>query len=135
MDKFFDIVKEVRPDVKVHAFGITVLKVLERYPFTSCDSTSYIQTAINGSIFTECLGPVKLSAKTEKDPKHFAHYDEQRKNLVLQEVEKYGYKIEDLATSHNSRLHFNVDYFIRWQKNFKFKEVKKVRKGSLLANV
>lgn len=135
LDNFFKLIKEIRPDVKVHAFGITVFKVLERYAFTSCDSTSYIQTAINGSIFTECLKrPIKVSTNTEKDPKHFKHETAQIQKLVLDEIEKYGYKMEDLATSHNSRLHYNVDYFIRWQKSFKYEEKKKVYKGSLLKN-
>ena len=107
----------------------------QRYPFTSCDSTSYIQTAINGSIFTECLKkPIKVSQNTKKDPKHFIHLPNDLNNLVLQEVEKYGYKMEDLANDVSSRLKFNVDYFIRWQKSFKYEEKKKVLKGSLLAN-
>jgi queuine/archaeosine tRNA-ribosyltransferase len=135
LDTFFDIIKEVRPDVKVHAFGITVISILERYPFTSCDSTSYIQTAINGSVFSEDLKkPVKVSSKIVKDPLHYTHFADNMKEVFLKEVERYGYNVEDLSNDVSARLKFNVDYFMRWQKNYKLKTDKKVKKGSLLGN-
>ena len=125
----------MRPDVKVHAFGITVMSILERYPFTSCDSTSYIQTAINGSVFSEDLKkPIKISEKTVKDPVHYTHLPENLKEAFLNEVTRYGYTVEDLSKDVSARLKFNVDYFMRWQKNYKLKTDKKVKKGSLLGN-
>ena len=41
------------PNVKVHAFGITVPKILQNFPFYSADSTLWLQAAINGYILAE----------------------------------------------------------------------------------
>lgn len=132
LNNFFRTIKKERPDVKTHAFGITVLKLLESYPFTSADSTSYLQTAINGGIFTECLGRmIKISEQTVKDPQHYKHKDSHIKELVEQEIEKYGYTVEELEKSFRSRFRFNIDYFLRWQKNYKYVKKPRMRKRLL----
>ena len=133
LDTFFKVIKEERPDVKTHAFGITVLKLLESYPFTSADSTSYLQTAVNGGIFLECLngGMIKISNQTIKDTQHYKHKQQEVKDLIDKEIEKYGYTVEDLAESFRARFRFNIDYFLRWQKSYEYKPVKKVVRKKL----
>ena len=130
LTEFFHVIKQERPDVKTHAFGITVLKLLETYPFTSADSTSYLQTAVNGGIFLECLNKmIKISIQTKKDPLNYLHMDPKLKQIINEEIEKYGYTVEELQDSFRSRFKFNIDYFIRWQKNYEFKgNTKTVRK-------
>lgn len=132
LDKFFEIIKQKRPDVKTHAFGITVLELLEQYPFTSADSTSYLQTAINGSIFTNAVGVVKLSDRTLKDPKNFEHKPDQYKQLVEDEIKSYGYDINELKESFRVRLRYNVDYFVRWQESYTYKPRTKIKRKSLI---
>lgn len=128
LDKFFDIVK----DRKVHAFGITVLDILESYPFTSADSTSYQKVATMGGIFLECINrAIKISKSTTKDGTHFIYQDKYIKDLILQEIEKYGYNFEQLQDSTNRRIEFNVDYFMRWVSNYQYKPNKKPKKKSL----
>lgn len=39
------------PKVKIHGFGITSLQLMRRYPWYSVDSTSWVVTGRNGSIF------------------------------------------------------------------------------------
>ena len=52
--KCFNIIKKSsNPSVKTHAFGMTSKWILERYPFTSADSTSWLMTGANGNIMTE----------------------------------------------------------------------------------
>ena len=133
LDTFFKVIKEERPDVKTHAFGITVLKLLESYPFTSADSTSYLQTAVNGGIFLECLNGrmIKISNQTIKDTQHYKHKQQEVKDLIDKEIEKYGYTVEDLAESFRARFRFNIDYFLRWQKSHEYKPVKKVVRKKL----
>lgn len=53
IDKCFEIIKKSsNPNVKTHAFGMTSLNILEKYPFTSADSTTYLMAALNGEICT-----------------------------------------------------------------------------------
>lgn len=122
LDKFFAIIKDKYPSIKVHAFGVTVFDILESYPFTSADSTSYQKVATMGGIFLECInGVIKISTNTITDNNHFNYVDEYKKQLVLNEIIKYGYTLQDLQTSTNKRIEFNVDYFMRWQNNYKYK--------------
>lgn len=61
---FDEIKKSSNPDVKTHAFGMTNLKTLSRYPFTSADSTSWALTAVNGGIMTK-WGVIGMSAQSK----------------------------------------------------------------------
>lgn len=132
LDTFFEIIKKERLDVKTHAFGITVLKLLEQYPFTSADSTSYLKTAINGGIYVECLNKmVKISNQTKKDPLNYEHCDNQIKSLIKEEIVRYGYTEEELKESFRARFRFNIDYFLRWQKSYEYKPKTKVKRKKL----
>ena len=128
LDKFFDRVNKIKPDTKVHGFGITVPHILEQYPFYSADSTSWLKTAINGSVFIEALGgvSVSISDRTKKDKGHIIYKDEHTKQIIKNEIEKYGYNFEDLEANFRPRLRYNVDYFLRWQKNYKYEPRQKI---------
>lgn len=132
LDQFFKIIKVEYPEVKTHAFGITVLKLLEKYPFTSCDSTSYLKTAVNGSIYVECFTKtIKISKQTIKDPLNYLHLNDHLKEIIEKEVKQYGYTIEELQESFRSRFKFNIDYFLRWQKKYKFEQKDSIKKKKL----
>ena len=133
LDKFFDILKQIKPDTKVHGFGITVPHILEEYPFTSADSTSWLKTAINGGIFLECMGgnTVNVSERTLKDKSNYIYKDDHTKQTIKEEVEKYGYDLEDLKVNFRPRLRFNVDYWLRWQSQYKYEPRIKVKKKGL----
>lgn len=61
---FSEIKKSSNPNVKTHAFGMTNLKTLEKYPFTSADSTAWALTAVNGGIMTP-HGVIGMSAQSK----------------------------------------------------------------------
>ena len=72
---------------------------------------------------------IKISIQTKKDPLNYLHMDPKLKQIINEEIEKYGYTVEELQDSFRSRFKFNIDYFIRWQKNYEFKgNTKTVRK-------
>ena len=130
LDTFFDILKG--SNVKTHAFGITVLNLLEQYPFTSADSTSYQKIATMGGIFLESLNTtIKISTSTLNDNNHYQYQKEDIKKLINEEIEKYGYNLQDLQTSTNRRIEFNVDYFTRWAENYQYKPRQKTTRKAL----
>ena len=130
LDTFFDILKG--SNVKIHAFGITVLNLLEQYPFTSADSTSYQKVATMGGIFLESLNTtIKISTSTLNDNNHYQYQKEDIKKLINEEIEKYGYNLQDLQTSTNRRIEFNVDYFTRWAENYQYKPRQKTTRKAL----
>lgn len=130
-NEWFEIVfrmigQSSNPNVKTHAFGMTSLPVLERYPFTSADSTSWIMTGANGGIMTP-NGTVVISEKQKDNPQHIIH----QTNAEIEEVKalckKYKFKFDELATSYQERCKFNIAYLMDWCKNYTFKgtEIKK----------
>ena len=130
LNTFFDILKG--SNVKTHAFGITVLNLLEQYPFTSADSTSYQKVATMGGIFLESLNTtIKISTSTLNDNNHYQYQKEDIKKLINEEIEKYGYNLQDLQTSTNRRIEFNVDYFTRWAENYQYKPRQKTTRKAL----
>ena len=119
-DKAFRIIKNSdNPNVKVHAFGMTRLNYLNEYPFTSADSTSWLQTANFGNIIinskTVCLSDRKLMSDDNILNKNTA-----LKEDVSSIVNKYGYTIEDLSQDTNKRLMFNVRSLYEWADSYEY---------------
>jgi hypothetical protein len=95
-----------RPKLKVHAFGMTAPWLMERYPWHSVDSSSWIQAAAFGNIFTSEFGPISVSK--ESPSKHVIG----RHITTLTDIERHrlqcmlnakGFDEERLATVYESR--------------------------------
>lgn len=108
------------PNVKTHAFGMTSLPVLERYPFTSADSTSWIMTGANGGIMTP-YGTVVMSEKQLNNPQHINHATKQEQQRIRELCDKYKFNYEELKTSYQERCKFNIAYLMDWAKNYEYK--------------
>ena len=120
-EKVFNIIKHSsNPNVKVHAFGVTVFKILERFPFYSSDSTTWLQVAVNGGIITKYgIYPISDRGQYKKDSYH--QCDSYTKRLIEEEIVRKGYTDEELRDDYTKRLLFNIDYFIEWAENYQYK--------------
>lgn len=115
--KCWDLIKNSsNPDVHVHAFGMTSVKLLESFPFTSADSTSWIMTGANGGIFSR-FGTVHVSESGKNDPSYFEYLPETEKTVLLDEILKMGYSIEELQTNYRARVCYNMLYMYEYSKN------------------
>lgn len=100
-----------RPRLKVHGFGITAIPIMERYPWHSCDSSSWIQSAAFGSIVTPEHGPLSVSEKSPSRHdwgQHIATLTPIEQDYVFQMLEKQGFTFERLATIYESRAAYNL---------------------------
>ena len=103
----FKIIQQSKnPKVKVHAFGMTNLDILENYPFESADSTTWLMAAINGELCTK-YGRICVPELVEKQ------IDVQ---CIL-----YGTSIEECMERQESRQLYNINYFKDWADNYKYK--------------
>lgn len=99
------------PRLKVHGFGITAIPIMQRYPWHSCDSSSWIQSAAFGSIITPDHGPLSVS---EKSParhdwgQHVSTLTPVEQEHIFQMLEKQGFTFERLATIYESRAAYNL---------------------------
>ena len=118
LNKAFEIIRNSKnPNVKIHAFGMTRLNFLEEYPFTSADSTSWLQTANFGSITigskTLCLSDRKLLSDDNLINKNTALVEE-----VTKIITDKGFTLNQLQEDSNSRLLFNVMNFYDWSAKY-----------------
>lgn len=100
-----------KPRLKVHGFGITAVPIMERYPWHSCDSSSWIQSAAFGSIVTPTHGPLSVS---EKSParhdwgQHVTTLSPVEQDYIFGMLEKQGFTYERLSTIYESRAAYNL---------------------------
>lgn len=100
-----------RPKLKVHAFGITSFKIMERYPWYSVDSSSWIQSAAFGTIVTPKFGNISVSDKSpsrHKEGQHASNFTEVERETLYKYLEDNGFTYERLSTVYESRAAFNI---------------------------
>jgi hypothetical protein len=100
-----------RPRLKVHGFGITAIPIMERYPWHSCDSSSWIQSAAFGSIVTPQYGPLSVSEKSPSRHdagQHVVNLTAIEQEHVLRMLEEQGFTYERLSTVYESRAAYNL---------------------------
>ena len=110
LDTCFRIIKNSsNPNVKVHAFGMTSFSLLEQYPITSADSTSWIMTGANGSIMTD-VGTIAVSDQMAKLPEHYSHLPKHLQKAFEESIAEYGFTLDELRHSRDKRIMFNARY-------------------------
>ena len=100
-----------RARIKVHGFGITAVPIMERYPWYSCDSSSWIQSAAFGSIITPNYGPLSVSEKSPSRHdagQHVTTLTPIEQDHILQYLEEQGFTYERLSTVYESRAAYNL---------------------------
>lgn len=100
-----------RPRLKVHGFGITAIPLMERYPWHSCDSSSWIQSAAFGTVVTPEWGPLSVSEKSPARHDAGQHADTLswiEQDAVFRTLEAQGFTYERLSTVYESRAAYNL---------------------------
>jgi hypothetical protein len=106
-----------RPKTKVHGFGITSVPLMEAYPWYSCDSSSWIQSAAFGSVVmpgASRRAPAWPMNVSEKSPsrhdagQHASTMSQIEIDFVFKFLEKNGFTYERLSTIYESRAAFNL---------------------------
>ena len=100
-----------RPRLKVHGFGITAIPIMERYPWFSVDSSSWVQSAAFGTIVTPEHGPLSVSSQSPSRHdagQHVSTLTAIEQDHVLQMLERQGFTYERLSTVYQSRVAYNI---------------------------
>lgn len=106
-----------RARLKVHGFGITAVDIMERYPWFSCDSSSWIQAAAFGSIVlpgasaSKLIQPINVSEKSPAKHdwgQHITTLSPLEQDYLFQQLEKNGFTFERLSTIYESRAAYNL---------------------------
>lgn len=100
-----------RARLKVHGFGITAIPLMERYPWFSCDSSSWIQSAAFGSVVTPQWGPLSVSEKSPSRHdagQHASTLTQIEQDAVFRMLEEQGFTYERLSSVYESRAAYNL---------------------------
>ncbi len=106
-----------RPRCKVHGFGITAVPIMEAYPWYSCDSSSWIQSAAFGSIIMPGISrsnPAMPMSVSEKSPsrhdagQHATTLSQVEVDFVFKTLEDNGFTYERLSQIYESRAAYNL---------------------------
>ena len=133
----FGVIQQSKnPNVKTHAFGATSLEMLERLPYTSADSTTWVLVSAFGQVWMpNCISGdvngvgIKLgvSAENKSHPTATQTYWEQSpeiKKRLDDYFESIGTNIEKLSVSHSERALASAKYVQNWAANYQYKGLK-----------
>lgn len=118
----FKIIKESsNPNVKIHAFGMTSTDLLELYPFTSADSTSWKMTGVYGYLLTE-YGQVRISSKSANgDPSSYDNLTLKQKDRVLGWIKDWGLTYDEVTEDIDARAYLNAMFQLDWAEKYEYK--------------
>lgn len=122
IDECFSVIMRVRPDIKVHGFGMTDLELLELYPFYSADSTTWRMAAVMGEILTK-FGRIIISDRRRTDSAYSLR-DEHSVNVIDAYVREFGFDLSKLRCDAELRAQFNICYLLDWEKSYSCKYVR-----------
>ena len=131
LDKCFTIICDTidhMPKVKVHGFGMTSLKLLWRYPWWSCDSTSWVFTGRFGGIFVPRrqngkyvyeafpfkINVSKRSPSTKDEGQHFSTMSAMEQDEILDYINQKGFVIGQSAYRVENRKKYKLASGERW---------------------
>lgn len=100
-----------RAKIKIHGFGVTSVPLMERYPWFSCDSSSWIQMAAFGSVMDPDHGPLSVSNKSPSrhvQGQHMSNLSQVEQDYLFQKLEDNGFTYERLSTVYESRAAYNL---------------------------
>lgn len=121
-----NIKKSSNPDIKIHAFGVTVFDMIERYPWYSADSTTWLRTGIAGNIHSRNKkGVVNISDQRKGDLNHLNHLPKELQEVIREEISSRGFDLEELVHDYKKRHVWNCLYYKDWADNFTYKEPEK----------
>lgn len=102
------------PRLKVHAFGITSIPIMEAYPWYSCDSSSWIQMSSFGTILLPDHGAVKVSDKSPSRHDAWQHVSTMppaHQEYIHGLMQERGFDYDRLSTEYLSRRAWNLMVF------------------------
>ena len=126
-EKCFRIIQQSKnPNIKIHAFGMTSLNLLETYPFYSADSTSWLLSASMGNLLTS--NGTLYVGKDYNKPNHIKRYPVAVEDIIKANCRNYSLDYYKLEEDYKEREKYNVCYLQEWANNYKFKGTKIYRR-------
>lgn len=106
------------PKIRFHAFSLTALQLMLKYPWESVDSSTWVQWAANGLVLMPTSGrQLNISAQSSAVKMHMQHYDslpDIMREPIWREVTNDGQDIDRLRELYYARWAYNCWAFPRY---------------------
>lgn len=117
-EAFKHIKRSSNPDVKTHAFGCTILRLLEEFPLTSADSATWAISAAYGNVRIGdklvVVSDRKINQSTNIVNKSAAH-----RQAVEDRIKENGFTLEEIQEDPYLRQVMTIRELKRWEENYK----------------
>lgn len=117
-EAFKHIKRSSNPDVKTHAFGCTILRLLEEFPLTSADSATWAISAAYGNVRIGdklvVVSDRKINQSTNIVNKSAAH-----RQAVEDRIKENGFTLKEIQEDPYLRQVMTVRELKRWEENYK----------------
>ena len=100
-----------RPLLKVHGSNINSIDMIKRYPWYSCDTSSWHRNAAFGSIVDPKYGPIKVSndsTSKHNAGKHITTFSGPEREFILNRIAHFEFDYDLLVNSNESRAVYNL---------------------------
>lgn len=115
------------PNVHTHAFGLTSFKLLEKYPFFSSDSTSWIMVGANGNIFTP-WGTYAITEHGVHRGSHYNYLSKQQQDDIRAWVTGLGFDLDKAMERPEERAMINITFLKSCADNYVYRGTNKFQK-------
>lgn len=120
MKQCFDTIKESsNPDIMVHAFGMSNRKLLDKYPFASADSTSWLQPTRFGMIQANNFKSYLVSERQLDNQEHVLNLPKEQRDIVVSDIERLGFTLDDIINIPDTKKNYQTLYWQDYFKDFK----------------
>lgn len=95
-----------RAKTKVHGFAVTAQPLMERYPWWSVDSSSWVQISSVGGIINPDYGVISVSSTSpgrKIEGQHFNTFSALEQVALAKHFASLGYSVDELRDSYMSR--------------------------------
>lgn len=121
-EEVFKVIKtSANPNVRTHAFGTTSTRVLEQFPFTSADSTSWVRTASFGRIsYKGSL--IYVSKRNEHSDDYILNKSPAVIKAISDICDRIGISLKEILDDNTgeSKCMFNLYSLKEWQDNYRY---------------
>ena len=112
------------PTVKFHGFGVTALELLQRYPWYSVDSTSWVlfsrygivQILIGGKLYNVTFS--NQSPRAQYEGRHFTTFCKRDQHAIRAYLEHIDFTPEELAEDFVARDHANMLFYLELERTW-----------------
>lgn len=101
-----------------HVFGCTALDVLEKFPVTSADSTTWVQAAAYGNVIINNKAWM-VSDLRIKDNGNMLNQTKHQQEEFDKKLRHFGYTLEECSKNYEARQIVNIRSMQEWCRNYR----------------